>query len=62
MILDPEDHSEIRERGMILARMGLATKALVDLETYLRLDPDALDSEEVWQQVRAIRGARSMLS
>jgi len=37
------------------------TKALVDLETYLRLAPDALDSDEIWEQVRAIRGARSML-
>ena len=62
LILDPHDHAEIRERGMILAKMGLATKALVDLETYLRLDPDAVDSEEVWEQVRAIRQARSLLN
>ena len=61
MILNPEDHTEIRERGLILAKIGLATKALVDLETYLRLAPDALDSDEIWEQVRAIRGARSML-
>jgi len=46
MILDPGDHSEIRERGMILAKLGLTTKALVDLETYLRLAPDALDTDE----------------
>lgn len=62
MILDPQDFSEIRERGLILAKMGLATKALVDLETYLRLDPDAIDSDEIWEQVRTIREARSMLS
>lgn len=62
IILDPENYGEIRERGLILAKMGLATKALVDLETYLRLDPDALDSDEIWEQVRAIREARSMLS
>ena len=61
MIMNPDDHAEIRDRGMILAKMGLATKALVDLETYLRLDPDAHDSDEVWEQVRSIRGARSML-
>lgn len=62
MILDPEDHSEIRDRGALLATMGLATKALVDLETYLRLEPDAHDSDEVWQQVRSIRESRSLLN
>ena len=62
LILEPEDHSEIRERGTILAKMGLATKALVDLETYLRLEPDAPDSDEVWEQVRTIREARSLLN
>lgn len=61
LILDPEDHDEIRERGMILSKMGLTTKALVDLETYLRLEPDAVDTDEVWEQVRAIRQARSLL-
>ena len=62
MMLDPDDHSEIRERGTILAKMGLTTKALVDLETYIRLEPDAADSEDVWEQVRSIRGARSLLN
>jgi len=62
LILDPDDHSEIRERGDLLAKMGLATKALVDLETYLRLEPDAADADEVWDQVRAIREARSLLN
>jgi regulator of sirC expression with transglutaminase-like and TPR domain len=62
MILDPEDHSEIRERGTILARMGLTTKALVDLETYIRLEPDAHDSDEVWEKVREIRVSRSLLN
>ena len=62
LILEPEDHSEIRERGVLLAKMGLATKALVDLETYLRLEPDAPDSDEVWEQVRSIREARSLLN
>jgi regulator of sirC expression with transglutaminase-like and TPR domain len=62
MILNPGDHAELRERGMILAKLGLATKALVDLETYLRLDPDAIDTDEVWEHVRAIRAARSLLN
>jgi len=62
LILEPDDHSEIRERGTLLAKMGLATKALVDLETYLRLEPDAPDSDEVWKQVRTIREARSLLN
>ena len=62
LILDPDDHDELRERGLILAKMGLATKALVDLESYLRLEPDAVDSDEVWQQVRKIREDRSLLN
>ena len=62
LILDPDDHDELRERGLVLAKMGLATKALVDLESYLRLEPDAVDSDEVWQQVRKIREDRSLLN
>ena len=62
LILDPDDHDELRERGLILAKMGLATKALVDLESYLRLEPEAADSDEVWQQVRKIREDRSLLN
>lgn len=62
LILDPDDHDELRERGQLLGKMGLTTKALVDLESYLRLVPDAADSDEIWEQIRTIREARSLLN
>ena len=62
LILNPLDHDELRDRGLLLAKMGLVTKALVDLESYLRLVPDASDTDEVWEQVREIRKARSLLN
>lgn len=35
LIVDPERITEIRDRGLIYAELGLAPAALVDLETYL---------------------------
>jgi len=47
LILRPDDPAEVRDRGMLLARVGRNDEAIADLERYLQTSPDAADAARV---------------
>ncbi len=47
LLLEPADSREIRDMGFLKAHLGQRGAAIVDLETYLSLDPRAPDRESV---------------
>ncbi len=57
VLLAPDAADEHRDRGMLNARLGQASAAVRDLETYLRRAPDAPDAAAVRDRLRALRQA-----
>ena len=55
VILDPISADEIRDRGLLYLKLERFSEAIDDLETYLRLAPDAADAEEILEQVLALK-------
>jgi regulator of sirC expression with transglutaminase-like and TPR domain len=55
VILDPISAEEIRDRGLLYLKLERFSEAVDDLETYLRLMPDAADAEEILEQVLALK-------
>jgi regulator of sirC expression with transglutaminase-like and TPR domain len=47
MLVRPTAKEELRDRGMVLARVGRTDEALIDLRTYLDATPDAPDAQRV---------------
>ena len=59
LVIDPDDPSELRDRGIILARLHRYESAITDLEAYLARQPDAGDGEHIRNTVRYLRRATS---
>ncbi len=55
LLVQPLAPPEIRDRGVILARIGRRKEALEQLETYLDVCPDASDMERVQGLVESLR-------
>lgn len=55
LILRPLAPVEIRDRGVILARLGRREEALQQLETYLNVVPEAADMDRILGIVEALR-------
>jgi regulator of sirC expression with transglutaminase-like and TPR domain len=51
VILDPASAEDIRDRGVVYLKLECFRQALEDLETYLRLVPDAKDAIAVKEQI-----------
>jgi regulator of sirC expression with transglutaminase-like and TPR domain len=47
ILVRPSAREELRDRGMVLARVGRVDEALIDLRTYLHATPDAPDAQRV---------------
>jgi regulator of sirC expression with transglutaminase-like and TPR domain len=47
LLISPDDHREIRDRGFLHAHLGRTDAAVADLEAYLSLAPRAPDAEAV---------------
>jgi regulator of sirC expression with transglutaminase-like and TPR domain len=47
LLLIPQEPSEVRDRGILLAHLGHASAAVANLEAYLTLDPAAPDAASV---------------
>lgn len=47
LLIAPDDHREIRDRGFLHAHLGRTDAAVADLEAYLSLAPRAPDAEAV---------------
>jgi regulator of sirC expression with transglutaminase-like and TPR domain len=54
VILHPRDACEIRDRGLLLCQLRRYTDAVVDLERYLRLAPEADDSQTIREHLRTL--------
>lgn len=55
LLIRPIAPGEIRDRGVILARMGRRNEAVQQLEAYLRVAPEASDSQRVRGMVEELR-------
>ena len=60
MTVDPHDATELRDRGILFARLRRYDRAIDDLEAYLRRSPDAGDSEHIRNTVKYLRQERSL--
>jgi len=47
LLVRPDAPEEVRDRGMLLARLGRTDEAVIDLEHYLRASPEAPDAQRV---------------
>ena len=55
LILMPDSEMELRDRGLLYYQMGDGEHAIVDLETYLKLSPNAQDAPAISQLLEQIR-------
>ncbi len=60
MTLDPSDATELRDRGILFARLRRYDRAIEDLEAYLRRSPDAGDSQHIRNTVQYLRQERNL--
>jgi regulator of sirC expression with transglutaminase-like and TPR domain len=59
LVLRPGAANELRDRGMLLARIGRVGEAIADLERYLSSAPEAPDARRVRELIRELaRGER----
>lgn len=57
LAIEPSAPGEVRDRGIVRARLGAWAEAARDIEAYLRARPDAPDAETVRHHLRAVRQA-----
>ena len=55
LLIEPHDHRNVRDRGVLRLRVGDLKGALTDLETYLAASPHASDTNEIYRYAEAIR-------
>ena len=55
LILMPDSEMELRDRGLLYYQMGDGEHAIIDLETYLKLSPNAQDAPAISQLLEQIR-------
>ena len=58
--VDPDDPTELRDRGILFARLHRYDRAIDDLESYLRRLPDAGDGEHIRNTVQYLRQVKSL--
>lgn len=55
LIVQPGSPAELRDRGVILARLGRREEAMLELEAYLRIAPRAADSGKIMELMEDLR-------
>ncbi len=60
LAVDPDDPTELRDRGILFARLHRYDRAIADLEAYLRRLPDAGDGDHIRNTVQYLRQARGL--
>ena len=58
LVVHPDDPEELRDRGMILARLGRGAEAVLDLQRYLERSPGAADARRVMMLLEQLRPER----
>ena len=61
LLVVPESAEELRDRGLVYARLECFRPAVADLQNYLRRRPDAADATEVHAKVVDLRAALARL-
>lgn len=61
-LLDPDNASELRDRGAALVHLGELQRAACDWESYLQSCPEAPDAEAVRARLRRVRQALAALN
>ena len=54
LLIEPDNISELRDRGLLRARLGQLHRALEDLDRYARLAPNAADLVQIRQHARGL--------
>lgn len=62
LLLTPGDLDEIRDRGLVSARLGLKPAAARDLALYLERQPTAADADELRELLATLRSRPAMLN
>jgi regulator of sirC expression with transglutaminase-like and TPR domain len=62
LLLNPGAWEEVRDRGLVSARLGLKPAATRDLEAYLAHHPEAADVSEVREMLETLRSRPSLLN
>jgi regulator of sirC expression with transglutaminase-like and TPR domain len=62
LLLHPEAMDEVRDRGLVEARLGLKPAAARDLAAYLAHDPAAPDAADVRSLLESLRARPAMLN
>jgi regulator of sirC expression with transglutaminase-like and TPR domain len=62
LILHPNDACEIRDRGLLSCQLRCFGDAIADLERYVRLAPEANDSETIREHLRTLRQRAAALN
>ena len=58
LMVTPTAPAENRARGVLLGRLGWPDEAAIQLETYLRIAPNAPDTVQIERMVRDLREGR----
>jgi regulator of sirC expression with transglutaminase-like and TPR domain len=62
LLLAPDAIEEVRDRGLVEARLGLKPAAARDLEAYLAREPAAADAADVAELLTTLRSRPAMLN
>lgn len=62
LLINPDSPPHIRDRGLLLAALGKAAEALVELNHYLKLAPAAPDAGTIREQIKAIQQSLARLN
>jgi regulator of sirC expression with transglutaminase-like and TPR domain len=62
VLVVPESAEELRDRGLVYARLDCFRPAAADLQNYLRRRPHAPDAGEIDAQVATLKAATARLN
>ena len=62
LLLEPGQPEELRDRGLISARLGAGTAAARDLQSYLEIAPDSPDAAQVREILANVRSRTPMMN
>jgi len=62
LLINPNSASHIRDRGLLLAKIGDRKNAIAELERYLEYVPEAPDAATIREQIRSIRQSQARLN
>lgn len=60
LALDPGDSTELRDRGILFARLHRYDRAIADLEAYLERSPNAADCKQIREMLPRLREVRNL--